>query len=70
MRVLAMQGDTLDALCERELGSTAGTVERALEINPGLAALGPVIPAGTPVELDETRAAQAARTLEVVQLWQ
>ena len=38
MRVYAHQGDTLDALVWRHLGRTAGLVERALELNPGLCA--------------------------------
>ena len=47
--VQALQGDTLDQLCQRHIGSTAGTVEAALTANPGLAALGPVLPLGTRV---------------------
>jgi phage tail protein X len=47
-----LQGDTLDALCLRHLGTTAGgVVESTLIANPGLAALGPVLPAGTQVQL-------------------
>lgn len=68
MRVYARQGDTLDALCWRHLGRTAGVVEVALEANPGLADLGPVLPHGTPVDLpDPTSAAPARRAL--IQLW-
>lgn len=41
MRVHAMQGDTVDLLCWRHLGSTAGLVERTYLLNPGLAERGP-----------------------------
>jgi phage tail protein X len=48
----ALQGDTLDALCLRHLGTTAGgVVEASLAANPGLSDLGPVLPAGTTVVL-------------------
>lgn len=40
MRVHAMQGDTVDLLCWRHLGSTAGLVERTYLLNPGLAERG------------------------------
>lgn len=39
-----------------------------LETNPGLAALGPVLPVGTVVELPEPTAA-APRTNDLIQLW-
>lgn len=68
MRVLAQQHDTVDALCYRHLGSTAGVVERVLEMNPGLAAQGPFLPQGTEVVLpDITTTASAQQAL--VQLW-
>lgn len=68
MRVVAMQGDTLDLICQRHLGRTAGVVEQALIANPGLAALGPVLPHGTPVTLPEDLAPGAPQT-DFVQLW-
>lgn len=67
MIVLALQGDTVDAICHRHLGRTAGVVEDVLERNPGLAALGPVLPMGTPVELPDGVPAAAATNL--VKLW-
>lgn len=67
MQVRAQQGDTLDSLCWRHLGSSAA-VEAALELNPGLAALGPILPNGQPVTLpDAAPAATAGKTL--LQLW-
>lgn len=62
----SLQGDTLDALCQRHLGTTAGgVVEATLTANPGLAALGPVLPPGTQVLL-----VQPAQTTDrSVKLW-
>ena len=68
MRVYARQGDTLDALCWRNLGSTAGVVEAALEANPGIATLGPVLPHGTPIDLPEPATTAPARRA-LVQIW-
>jgi len=67
MKVIAQQGDTLDMLCWRHLGRTRGVVEQVLEMNRDLAALGPVLPLGTPVELPDTLPSAPARTM--VQLW-
>ena len=66
--MLSIEGDTLDLICWRELGRTAGTVEAALEGNPGLADLGPVLPMGTPVMLPEVSIA-TPETRDIVQLW-
>jgi phage tail protein X len=67
MNVAAQQGDTLDLICQRHLGRTAGVVEAALEANPGLAALGPVLPMGTTVMLPDQSPAAAQTSL--LQLW-
>lgn len=66
MRVIAEQGDTVDSLCWRHLGSSAA-VETVLDTNPGLAALGPVLPMGTPVTLPEQTIESA--TTNLIQLW-
>lgn len=68
MQVHARQGDTLDALCWRHLGTTEGLVERALELNPGLAELGPVLPHGVLVRLPPLPPA-GATDRPLVQLW-
>ncbi|HWT42798.1 MAG TPA: tail protein X [Sphingopyxis sp.] len=68
MLIAAMDGETLDELCWRSVGRTAGVTEAALEANPGLAADGPKLAEGTIVTLpDAIAAAPAIR--ETVQLW-
>lgn len=52
-QVRALQGDTVDLICRRYLGQTAGLVEKALELNAELATLGPILPVGTLVTLPE-----------------
>ncbi|MDH1587003.1 tail protein X [Stutzerimonas stutzeri] len=63
----AQQGDTVDAICWRHYGRTAGVVEQVLDANPGLADLGPVIPHGTQVLLPEQ--AVRAEQRQMVNLW-
>lgn len=66
MNVIAHQGDTVDSLCFRHLGSSAA-VEQTLLINPGLAALGPELPMGTPVILPDNDPPPIQNNL--IQLW-
>lgn len=66
MRVIASQGDTLDALCYRRYGRTEGVVEAVLAVNPGLAELGALLPHGTAVELPVV---ESSTTSETVNLW-
>lgn len=66
MRVIAMQGDTVDAICHRVYGQTAGITEAVLEANLGLADLGPVLPHGTVVDLPDLPLQPKVRR---VQLW-
>lgn len=68
MIVTARQGDTLDLICWRELGTTAGVLETAYELNRGLADAGPVLAEGAVVTLPDAPAAAAAR-LETFTLW-
>lgn len=63
--VRARQHEMLDALAWRKTGITAGSVEAALDANPGLAKLGPHLPMGQPVRLVNTP--PPAR--ETVNLW-
>lgn len=66
MQVRAMQGDTVDSLCWRHLGSSSA-VEAVLEQNPGLADHGAILPNGTLVTLPDE--APAVRQTNLVQLW-
>jgi len=59
---------TLDAICWRVFGRTDRITEQALALNPGLAALGPVLPAGTPVTLPDA-AEVAPQVRDTVSLW-
>lgn len=69
MQVRSQQGDTLDALMFRYLGASSGYVEQALTLNPSLAALGAVLPAGTMVTLpDAMEAPTSAR--DSISLWE
>lgn len=67
LRVRSIQGDTLDLLCQRHLGRTAGVTEAALSMNPGLAALGPILPMGTDVDLPDVADQDTPTT--ILQLW-
>ncbi|NOW46176.1 phage tail protein X [Novosphingobium sp. SG751A] len=64
----AMDGETVDEICHRILGKTAAVTEQVLELNPGLAEIGPRLPGGTAVILPDASAAQTA-TIDIVQLW-
>lgn len=66
MNVIAQQGDTVDSLCWRHLGSS-DAVETTLTINPGLAAIGPELPIGTAVTLPD--AAPRRPQTNLIQLW-
>lgn len=66
MRVRTLQGDTVDAVCQRVYGRTAGVTEAVLAANPGLADLGPVLPHGTVIDLPDTTPQPAVQR---VQLW-
>lgn len=72
MLVYAVDGDTLDLLCLRHLGTTAGgVVEATYNANPGLADLGAVLPMGTAVDLvppANVTTATTAKTISII-LW-
>lgn len=68
MIATAQAGETVDEICWRALGRTAGVTEQVLDLNPGLADLGPGLPGGTAVTLPEVTAlAQEKR--DIVKLW-
>jgi len=65
--VIANQGDTVDAICWRHYGRTAGVTEAVLEANPGLADLGPILPQGVMVNMPEAQSTAPVR--QMVNLW-
>lgn len=67
MKVKSVQGDTVDLICWRHYGRTAGVMEQVLEANRGLADLGPILPMGTIITLP-AQPVQAGNK-QVVQLW-
>ncbi|OZI23030.1 phage tail protein [Bordetella genomosp. 9] len=67
MKVRTQQHDTVDALCWRNLHQTRDVVEQTLELNPGLADLGPVLPHGLLVELPQVATAPAPQP--TTKLW-
>lgn len=67
MIVYAQQHDTVDAICWRYLGMTAGVVEQVLLLNPNLADLGVFLPHGTEVKLPTVKSYQ--KTAKVTKLW-
>lgn len=66
-QVRARAGETLDALIWRVRGLGPDDLPAVMAANPGLAALGPVLPIGTAVTLPD--APPATRQRDVVQLW-
>jgi phage tail protein X len=65
--VRTQQNDTVDALCWRHYGRTAGVTEAVLDANPGLADHGPTLPHGLAVQMPETQTAAPQR--QMVNLW-
>ena len=65
--VTSRDGDTVDALLWRERGRTAVVTEQVLELNPGLAARGPVLPAGVAILVPIVAAPTIVR--DTVKLW-
>lgn len=59
MIVITRQGDVLDALCLAHYGHN-GALEAVLAANPGLAALGPIYPAGVEIFLPDNIPAPSA----------
>lgn len=69
MQVSANQGDTVDQICQRHYGRTAGITEQVYAANPGLADLGPILPLGTLVTLPDLPTQPAETTRQLVNLW-
>ena len=60
--VYTSQGDTVESICFQHYGYTSGVTEQVLDENPGLAALGIVLPMGTQIELPEISARTQPKT--------
>jgi phage tail protein X len=65
--VTARQGETLDALLWRARGFGPSNLGTVLAANPGLAAVGAVLPTGTPVILPDVPPTPVVR--DIIQLW-
>lgn len=68
MEVTALQGDTVDLLCYRHTGRTAGVVEWVLKMNRGLADT-VILDAGRKVILPDPDTLNTT-TRETVHLWE
>ena len=69
-KTVMVEGDgiALDALVFGATGRE-DLVELVLDANPGLAALGPILPVGTLVKIPEAPAVEANAVLQVATLW-
>lgn len=65
--IIAIQNDTIDTICWREYGRSAGVVEMVLEANPSIIDHGVFIPMGTEVILPDIETPQ--QTKQTIQLW-
>lgn len=63
--VIARQGETVDMIAARCYEGDTGMTAAILEANPGLAALGPILPHGTRVTLPPRTVAAAAPTISL-----
>ena len=68
--VRAREGDTLDGLIWRERGLGPADLPAVLAVNPGLAALGPILPKGQPVTIPAIAAPAVALRAAVINLWE
>jgi phage tail protein X len=65
------EGITLDRYLTRKFRSyQPGYLERVLDVNPGLAALGVVLPVGTRFVLPPLTREEMDAAIEVVKLWE
>lgn len=62
-----VEGETVDLIAFRERGQTASVTEQILELNPGLSALGPLLPAGLVILIPDPAPKQTIRN--VPRIW-
>lgn len=67
-KVMAQQGDTIDALCYRH-GLSSADVVAVYDINPGLCEAGAVLPLGTSVTLLDKKSEGQRHDDKMLQLW-
>ena len=67
--IRARDGDTLDSLIWRERNFGPADLPAVLAANPGIAALGPILPKGQPINLPAIAAPATAVRTDVVNLW-
>ncbi len=65
MRYRTKAGDVVDLICHRHYQGTSGQVEAVYTANPGLADLGPVLPAGIVILLPDPPPVAAT----IIRLW-
>lgn len=65
--IIAIQNDTIDAICWRYYGRSAGVVEKVLEANPQLAQLDVFLPMGTQVTLPDINTPEQVQ--QTINLW-
>lgn len=65
MNIRSIQGDTIDLICYRYYGKTAGVTEQVIEANPALVNIGPELPNGTEVYLPEQTATAEKTTISL-----
>ena len=63
--VFSQQGDTVDLICQRHLGRTAGVTEATYQLNPHLARHTVQLPPGTAITLPVNQATHPATTLNL-----
>lgn len=68
MQVVSQPGDSIDLICWRHLGQSEAVTEQALELNPSIAAAGPIIPAGSAITLPDLDT-QEVQARDIIQLW-
>lgn len=61
-------GQTVDLVCQDFYGRTRDVTEAVLDANPGIAALGPVLPIGTVLVMPDIDTRPVSRPL--VSLWE
>ena len=59
-------GDMLDAVCHEYYKGRSGALEAVLSANPGIAAMGPLLPAGVILDLPDLGPVENSR---LIKLW-